>query len=246
MCRLFAVRAERPVRVRRAFDALKKQALEHKDGWGIARFDSDPPHLEVNVTPAHQCARFHQLGEELATQSLITHIRLASVGSVTERNAHPFYARGWAFMHNGTVARFKEHRARIEQHIAPHHLAQVQGETDSETCFALFRTVLDGVPDPGLDDIKRALARVMTTVSNVTDTPDLEKPSAMNFLVTDGRRMVATRRGRTLFLAQEPGARFIASERLWSEGDWREIPEDGVVGIDERLEVKLSRVADWA
>lgn len=246
MCRLFAVRAERPVRVRRAFDALKKQALEHKDGWGIARFDSHPPHLEVNVTPAHQCARFHQLGEELATQSLITHIRLASVGSVTERNAHPFYARGWAFMHNGTVARFKEHRARIERHIAPHHLAQIQGETDSETCFALFRTVLDGVADPGLDDIKRALARVMTTVSSVTDTPDVEKRSAMNFLVTDGRRMVATRRGRTLFLASEPGARFIASEELWSEGNWKEIPEDGVVGIDERLEVKHSFVSDWA
>jgi predicted glutamine amidotransferase len=245
MCRLFAVRAERPVRVRRAFEALKKQALEHKDGWGIARFDSHPPHLEVNVTPAHQCARFHQLGEELATQSLITHIRLASVGSVTERNAHPFYARGWAFMHNGTVARFKEHRARIEQHIAPHHLAQIQGETDSETCFALFRTVLDTVPDPGLDDIQRALARVMTTVASVTDTAGAETRSAMNFLVTDGRRMAATRRGRTLFVASEPGARFIASERLWDDDGWEEIPEDGVVGIDERLEVKRSRVADW-
>jgi predicted glutamine amidotransferase len=246
MCRLFAVRADRPVRVRRAFEALKQQALEHKDGWGIARFDSDPPHLEVNVTPAHQCARFNQLGEELATQSLITHLRLASVGSVTERNAHPFYARGWAFMHNGTVARFKEHRARIERHIAPHHLAQVRGETDSETCFALFRTVLDGIADPGLDDVTRALARVMTTVAGVTDAGDAEKPSAMNFLVTDGRRLVATRRGRTLFLSSEPGARFIASERLWDDGAWREIAEDGIVGIDERLEVTHSRVSDWA
>lgn len=243
MCRLFAVRADRPVRVHRAFDALKKQALEHKDGWGIARFDTPTPHLEVNTTPAHACARFRQLGEEIATRSLITHIRLASVGAVTEKNAHPFYARGWAFMHNGTVANFARHRDAIRGHIAAHHLEQIRGETDSETCFTLFRTVLDDVPTPGLDDIKRALARVMTTVSAITDKG--EARSAMNFLVTDGTRMAATRRGRTLFVASEPGARFIASEQLWPDGEWREVPEDGVVGIDEHLNLQQSRVSDW-
>lgn len=243
MCRLFAVRADRPVRVGRAFDALKKQALEHKDGWGIARFDSQPPHLEVNVTPAHQCDRFRQLGEELATTSLITHIRLASVGGVTEANAHPFYARGWAFMHNGTVANFSQHKAAIRSHIAPEHLAQIRGETDSETCFALFRTVLDGVPEPGVEEMQRALARVMKTVSAITDGG--ETKSAMNFLVSDGRRMVATRRGRSLFVSSEEGARFIASERLWEDGDWSEVPEDGVVAVDEQLELKVSRLSDW-
>ncbi|MDP3236953.1 MAG: class II glutamine amidotransferase [Myxococcales bacterium] len=244
MCRLFAVLAERPVRVHRAFDALKRQALEHKDGWGIARFDDvGVPHLEVNVTPAHACARFRQLGEELATQSLITHIRLASVGSVTEQNAHPFFARGWAFMHNGTVANFSKHRDAIRSHIAGHHLEQIRGETDSETCFALFRTVLDGLEQPGVDDMKRALARVMTTVSVITDHGKAR--SAMNFLVTDGRRMVAVRRGRTLFRSSEGGAHFIASERLWDDGVWHEVPEEGVVGIDERLDVRLSKVSDW-
>jgi predicted glutamine amidotransferase len=243
MCRLFAVLAERPVRVHRAFDALKRQALEHKDGWGIARFDSEVPHLEVNVTPAHACTRFRQLGEELATQSLITHIRLASVGSVTEQNAHPFFARGWAFMHNGTVANFAKHHATIRGHIAEEHLEHIRGETDSETCFALFRTVLDGVEKPGVEDMKRALARVMTTISGITDEGDAR--SAMNFLVTDGRRLVAVRRGRSLFRASEAGAHFIASERLWSDGEWLEIPEEGVVGIDERLTVRTSTVSDW-
>jgi glutamine amidotransferase len=237
MCRLFAVRADRPVRVHRAFEALKQQALEHKDGWGLARFDADPPHLEVNVTPAHACDRFRQLGEELATTSLITHIRLASVGSVTERNAHPFFARGWAFMHNGTVADFKRHRDAIRTHIAPEHLAHIRGETDSETCFALFRTVLDGIEQPGVAQLRRALARVMTTVASITDEGDAR--SAMNFLVTDGRRTVATRRGRTLFYSTEPGARFIASERLW-DGAWVEVPEEGVVSIDDDLSLELS------
>ncbi|MBE2252024.1 MAG: class II glutamine amidotransferase [Myxococcus sp.] len=243
MCRLFAVLAERPVRVTRAFDALKRQALEHKDGWGIARFDSPTPHLEVNVTPAYACERFRQLGEELATQSLITHIRLASVGSVTERNAHPFFARGWAFMHNGTVADFATHAGAIRSQIAPQHLEQIRGETDSETCFALFRTVLDGVEQPGMVDIERALARVVTTVSRITERG--EARSAMNFVVTDGKRMVACRRGRTLFRTSEPGAHFIASERLWDDGVWHEVPEGGLVGIDERLDVKLSSVSDW-
>ncbi len=244
MCRLFAVRAEKPVKVHRAFDALKQQALEHKDGWGIARFDTQPPHVEVNVTPAHACERFRQLGEELVTQSMITHIRLASVGSVTEKNAHPFLARGWAFMHNGTVAKFKQHRDAIRSHVAPEHLAHIRGETDSETCFALFRTVLDPIENPGLEDMKRALSRVMNTVSTITDHGDAK--SAMNFLVTDGQRMVATRRGRSLFCTSEPGARYIASERLWPDGAWTEVPEDGVVSIDANLDLTLSKLSDWS
>ncbi len=246
MCRLFAVRAERPVRVHRAFKALRRQALEHKDGWGIARFDGQTPHLEVNITSASQCSRFEQLGEELATRSLITHIRLASVGSVTQQNAHPFFARGWAFMHNGTVLDYAKHSDAIRAHVAPHWLAGIKGETDSETCFAMFQTFLDKVAEPKLEDVQRALAKVMTTVAAITDHSNSGKRSAMNFIVTDGERLIATRRGRTLFFASEPGARFIASEALWDDGEWNEVSEEGMVTVDEHLGVRTSRVSDWA
>lgn len=243
MCRLFAVRADRPVKIDRAFSALRQQALEHKDGWGIARFDDGEPHVEVNVTPAHACARFATLGDTLETRSLLTHIRLASVGSVTEVNAHPFVADGFAFMHNGTVAQFKHHRQAIAQHVAPRHLARVRGETDSELCFALFRTELERSTGRAIDDLFRALAKVMTTVGAITDVH--EHASAMNFMVSDGVRVAATRRGRTLFSHAETGCCVIASERLWN-GEWVEVPENGLIGLDETLSFRHARVHDWA
>jgi glutamine amidotransferase len=243
MCRLFAVKAKKPVRVHRAFQALQRQAVEHKDGWGIARFDTNPPHLEVNVTPAYLCARFRALGEALATTALMTHLRLASVGAVSEQNAHPFLARGWAFMHNGTVANFKQHREKIASFVAPHHLAQVRGETDSEMCFALFRTFLDDVPSPDIGDVRRALAQVIKLVSSIAD-PGAETASAMNLMVSNGEHVVATRRGRTLFVTSDDGVRFVASERLWEDGHWFEIPENGIVSIDAHLDITHSTIAN--
>lgn len=238
MCRLFAVTSVEPVAVSRAFEGLKRLSeKEHRDGWGVAHFDAPTPTIEVSLEPAHVCARFDELGRKLHTRRLLAHIRLASVGEVRTENAHPFFADGWAFMHNGTLRHFGRHRAELEAKAAPRWRARLRGETDSERCFALFMTELEALPRPALEDIARALARVIRTAAGTCDHAHDRKKSAMNFLVSDGRRLVATRRGRTLFHAQAPGTHYVASERLWDGLDWREVPEDGVVGVAEDLTV---------
>lgn len=247
MCRLFAVLAHEPVRVDRAFAALKRQALEHKDGWGVAVFyPGQEPRLEVSITPASTCTRFSQLGDELSTKSLLVHLRLASVGAVRTENAHPFFANGFAFMHNGTLREFATHREVIEAHIAPKWRAQLRGETDSERCFALFLTLLGEAR--GLEPMARAAAEVMKLCSQTCDAnlADGALRSAMNFMVTDGSQMVATRRGRTLFHTSKPGSHFVASEALWPENEWLEVAEDSALLIDSSLQtrqVALSQLA---
>ena len=238
MCRLLAIRAEHPVKIDRAFAGLSALSREHKDGWGLCRFDEDAPLVERSLEPAHQCGRFAHLGSAVTTRHLLAHIRLASVGGVNERNAHPFVAGAWAFMHNGTVQRFQHHLPEVEAKIAPHWRRMVKGETDSEHCFALFLTHLDALPRPTLDDVARALARTMAEVAQVCDVDPQEKPSALNFVASNGRLLVASRRGRSLFHGQENGVRVIASERLWAGPDWQEVPENGLVGIDQRLGVQ--------
>jgi glutamine amidotransferase len=246
MCRLFAVSAEHPVKVDRAFRALKRQAEEHKDGWGIARFGAHTPELQWSIRSAAECPRFDSLVESLEARTLLAHIRLASVGGVREENSHPFYARGMAFMHNGTLRHFDAVRDRFDALLAPKWRAWLKGETDSERCFALFLTYLDAIETPTLDDLARTLARVMHTAAALCDDVTDEKRSAMNFLVTDGRCIVASRRGRTLFVTEEGQARYVASEPLWGESTWRAVPEDGLVLIDEHLSLRVSAVSDWA
>lgn len=235
MCRLFAVCAARPVKVDRAFAALQQLSHEHHDGWGLARFDDRHPLIERSVEPAHASARFGHLKDDITTRHLLAHIRLASVGGVTERNAHPFVGGRWAFMHNGTVHRFEKNAQRIDELIAPHWQKAIRGQTDSERCCGLFLTALDQLEQPGVADVARVIAGVMHTVSTLCDHESDAKPSALNFLVSDGQRLFATRRGRTLYRAEDGEHRYIASERLWEGPAWVEVPEESVIAFDEEF-----------
>lgn len=240
MCRIFAVRATAPISVRPAFDGLRKLAAEHKDGWGVAAFPASGPWIETGTLSAENCTRFDALGD-LTTQAMLVHIRLASVGTVHERNTHPFSAGPWVFMHNGTLKHFDKARARFEAEIAPALRKELRGETDSERCFALFRTYLED--RTGSDDVVTALTRVFRTAEEICDDDSPGKRSAMNFLVSDGVRVFATRRDRSLFTLSRPDLAAIASAELLPNQSWREVPDDTLVTIDEGLELATRPIA---
>ncbi len=236
MCRLYGIQASKPVRIHRAFAALRAQSHEHKDGWGVARFDGEQLNTELGLDPAHNSPRFLELGA-LQTRSMLAHIRLASVGGVRRSNAHPFVAEGWAFTHNGTVQRFAERHGKLDALLAPARRAAIVGETDSERCFQLFLQSLEG---PSIREVAVALAKVMAAVKEIFDEPGTPQ-SATNFLVSNGTVMVGSRRGRTLFTSEADGAQMIASEPLWHDQVWAEVPEEHVVGVGPSL--KFERLA---
>ena len=76
----------------------------------------------------------------------------------------------------------------------------------------------------------------------------------MNFLVTDGTLMAATRRRKTLFFSARAaegsparsdsgGTRLeqvvIASEELCGEPHWHQVPEDAIIAVDGELVLRL-------
>ncbi len=232
MCRLFAVYAKEPVRVRRAFAAMRAQSHEHKDGWGVFSFDQGPK-LETSTESAHRSERFRELGQTLEARAMLAHIRLASVGAVTPPNAHPFFDEGWAFQHNGTVRGFAQNRERLESLLSHERRTRIKGDTDSERCFQLFLSrVKGGEPK----QVAQALASVIRDVSAIFDEPGA-KPSSMNFIVFNGQHLVATRHGRELHLLSRQNARLISSEALWHDEPWEMLPEDSAIAIDPSLEV---------
>jgi glutamine amidotransferase len=240
MCRIFAVRSRKPVAVHGAFDGLRKLAAEHKDGWGIASFNGDERKVEVRVNTAEHCPRFVELGRE-PMKAVAVHIRLASVGTVHERNNHPFVAGKWVFMHNGTLKKFAQARPALEAEIDPAFRAELRGETDSECCFALFRTYLGEASDT--TSVERALCRVFRTAERICDPLPGEKRSAMNFLATDGTRFFATRRDRTLYVTANDELAAIASEKLHLDGaQWQPVPMDHLVTIDEHLALTIAPI----
>ena len=240
MCRLFGFHALQEDRVHAALveesNSLKFQSREHPDGWGIAAYDAaGMPTLTFSLQPAHADGTFDLAASQLYVKTVIAHVRLASVGGVHLGNAHPFRHGRWCFAHNGTVTGFAEAKERLETEIRPDLRARISGDTDSERCFALLLTELARTADlegpVPVDVLARAVARTSARVAAATDTED--KPSSLNFLVTDGRVMVASRRHRPLHVVSAPGSFLVASEKLCTERPWEEVPNHSVVGADE-------------
>ncbi len=236
MCRLFAVCATEPVKVHRAFAALRSQSHEHKDGWGVVTFDTDHRHITAQES-AHLSEQFRDLGRSLESKAMLAHIRLASVGGVSPPNTHPFFEEGWAFQHNGTVRGFAQHKDKLEALLPPERRAKLKGDTDSERCFQLF---LARKKSDGARDVAAALASVIRDVTAIFDVPG-QKPSALNMMVSNGKLLVATRRGRELHHLRRPTAHLVSSEPLWHDEPWEEVPEETAFAIDETL-----RMTQWA
>src|SRR5919198_1257469 len=99
-------------------------------------------------------------------------------------------------------------------------------------------------------------ARLAAKITEVGAT----KPSSTNFIVTDGRQLLALRRHRTLFYSErlsreecpEPppcqGRKMrqfiVASEILDPDTHWYEVPEDCVVGVTADLTFRQWTVAE--
>lgn len=245
MCRLFAVHAKTPIRaLANAAPVLTALSAKHRDGWGLARFAAnDTWSVERSIRPAHQSQRFAQLsGDNSQHKVLLAHLRLASVGSVDTRNNHPFTSNGWAFMHNGTLLNFERARFKLEAEIAPQFRDQLRGATDSERCFALFLTFLQGRSDVEISEAARALSRVISLAASLCDEPGAL--SKMNFLTSNGHITLATRRGHTLVMNEGLQALSIASQPVF-RGQWHDVPEGGLIAVDDTLNRHNSSVVDW-
>jgi predicted glutamine amidotransferase len=269
MCRLFGFRSNQPAKVHRSLvgekNSLQMQSREHKDGWGIAYYDGGPaPLVAHGLGPAHEDPDFERVSSHFSSHAVVAHVRLASVGAVVLPNAHPFVYGRWSFAHNGTLRNFPQHRDEIEALIAPDLRGALKGDTDSERCFMIVLSFLreqTGTLEHGsADEVARAIARTMVACARITDVAGVEKPSSMNFMVSDGGLLVCSRRNRTLFISEGKkrhpnGAHaapadgttltqlVIASEELSTEDHWHEVAEDEVVGVDAKMVFRRWKVS---
>lgn len=240
MCRIFAVRSREPWAVAPAFEQLKQLSKVHKDGWGVVQFDDDCATHHRDICAAHASESFHALTRSLRSKNLLCHLREASVGGAHPDNTHPFANGRWVFCHNGTVRGFDESPNALEDLIDPRWRPCIKGQTDSERCFYLFLTHLKGATD--LDSVCFALMRTLREVSTLYPGTH-EKPTALNLLVTDGSITAVTRHKKSLFHAEREGLHMIASEPVVEGEPWREIPDDHLLSINERLEANLRPIS---
>jgi glutamine amidotransferase len=81
------------------------------------------------------------------------------------------------------------------------------------------------------------MAMTVETVVRIAD-PGAEKPSTLNFLVSDGRLLAACRHGKDLHVLTGAEDRLLAvSSEPVAGWAWRRVPEGSFLGIDAALRV---------
>jgi glutamine amidotransferase len=213
MCRLYAFRSAVPSRAHRSLmaaeNALIKQSDFHPDGWGIAYYVHNTPHIYRNENKALADGLFKDVSSVVSAKTLLGHIRRATVGAVSLLNCHPFQYGNWTFAHNGSIAGFAEDadiRARVRERVDPYLQRHVLGATDSELFFFAFLTQLarrvgdvhELVPDTRLVlDAGRAAVDEILGVSERQG----EEETRLTWIATNGGLMVGHRLHRPLFFS---------------------------------------------
>ncbi len=229
MCRFFALRSLVPARVDCALvrgsnslavqSQCDRQGKTNAHGWGvlcydeIARLEPRPPSsLTRSTAAAHSDPQFSEIAAAARGRTVLAHVRNATVGGASMENTHPFVWRHWAFMHNGTAEGFSELRGRLVQETTPELQARVVGSTDSEQIFywLLSRGQAAGLPvDRAGENAEKWAAVVARATSDLAGWSERAAPdvvSKLNFVLTDGVLLVATRWNQTLSYHAEPRA----------------------------------------
>ena len=266
MCRLYAFRATERTKIEctlvHAQNALIVQSYRdhsgtsHLNGWGLALYQDGRLEIMRQAKAAVDNSNFRRVRRPRLFPDR-SGARAAGDGRPSgSENTHPFQHGRWAFVHNGTLARFAEVRSKMLAMMTPQHRAAIQGETDSEHIFHLLLSAHELAPaQPLCEILRRCLAQIAAWCREIDSAARI----GLNILLTDGERLVGSRWGRTLHYVERVGihdcevcgfphvrhdprhsyrAIVIASEPI-SHEHWREIPERAVFAVSPEMALQI-------
>ena len=245
------------------------------DAYGFGYYKGNDVLLGKRPSGAAAPLTVSQLAGNVDSEALVAHGRYATVGTQKDENTHPFRWRRWLFAHDGTIEAFSDVKPRLMGALPDYLRRNVAGDTDSEHAFMLFLKHMRDtgrVEDLDVDaaTIGRALAKTVRDIETWAREAGATTPSGLNFVVTNGRTLAATRRNRPLQYALLEGILPCArcgldattpenDPRLRSHrqvkgvcfatvvrqpGGFIEVPEASVVTVSRSLQVAVAGLAN--
>jgi glutamine amidotransferase len=126
---------------------------------------------------------------------IFAHVRAAYPGMlVTEANCHPFHHGRFLWMHNGMIGEYRKMSRKARDSLRDDLYDFMQGTTDSEMTFALFlNQIKDPMGDYTPEELKYKVVATLKKIDQLSKESGVTSHSLLNFAVTDGRTVVATR-----------------------------------------------------
>ena len=203
----------------------QRHGTVNADGFGIGWYaDGDPvPARYRRAVPMWGDGSLPDLARVTRSAAVLAAVRSASPGmALGEAAVAPFASGPWLFSHNGLLDGWPATAERLsvadsaEQPSVPNKgfpLFSLEAMVDSAFLWALVLRRLESGDPPDA-----ALAGTIGAIEAADGT------GRFNFLMTDGRSVVATAAGDTLWYRQADGAVIVASEPGDDDPGWTEVP----------------------
>lgn len=256
--------------IHQSYDAQEIEEPLNGDGFGVGWYTPElgqEPAVFVSVFPAWSNRNLRYLAPKIASPCLFAHVRAASFGDTSEANCHPFHFERYLMMHNGSIEGFDKIKRPLRHLLSDNAYSWVRGQTDSEHFFALFLDKIKAYgPDYTAADMASALGDTIRAVEGLKREHGIADATYLNAVITDGRYMVGVRfvtvdpEPLTLYVSE--GSRYecedgvcrmvkadpheravlIVSEKLTTRQDWKKIPGNHMVIVDENSDVTYRAV----
>lgn len=277
--------------INQAFDSrlrLDRRRPINGDGFGVGWYDEHElehpeeersssqgePCIFNSVTPAWNNANLTRLAVKIKSPLVFAHVRATTAGSLSLDNCHPWSYGKLMWMHNGGIADFHLIKRKLQSALSDELFSVPQGNTDSEWAFALFLSFLPNPKSKAFSPniLKNAMLKCIAQLNEWAREAGITEPSLMNFCVTDGKSVVATRyissrtdeaaslwfSSGTSFNEFAPGGHYrmtksdkreniflIASEPLtFEKADWMEVRTNTIVVITPKMNILQIPIID--
>jgi gamma-glutamyl hercynylcysteine S-oxide hydrolase len=173
-----------------------------------------------------------------------SHAIVASTRTATETmpvsltNTPPFVHETFALVHNGSIEDFHHGVSdRVRDALSTTERRCIAGNTDTEYVAALLAS------DTSSDPLEARVRRVIARVRDLAGAASVQ----LNLIVTDGDALVATRvaygtHAPSLYLAEQDGGTWLASEAFDDGGPWRALEPGHVVSAQRGEAARVSRL----
>ena len=188
MCELFGLSSHQPAALTYSLNEFALHGgstYKNNSGWGIAYFQGREALLVKEPEPASDSPWVRFIAEQqIKSNCVVAHVRLATVGSPALENTHPFRralaGQVHVFAHNGTLKGLKDD---ISPGRMNHHPI---GDTDSELAFCVLMDEMQ--------KLRQASSTTPPTIEERLETfagfaSDMRKRGSANFLYSDGEAL---------------------------------------------------------
>lgn len=258
--------------IKQSYDAKEIEEPLNGDGFGIGWFMPEldkTPAVFVSTSPAWSNRNLRMMAPKIKSPCILAHVRAASVGDISEANCHPFSYGQFLAMHNGGVGGFGAIKREMRRDLPDDIYSWVRGQTDSEHFFAAFlHRILKKKGKHNSKDLVDALRDTLAYVKALQKKKKVTELSYINFVVSDGHRIVAIRYttdtdAEALSLYYSEGSRYICegdvcrmvkadpkdhsvlivSEKLTDmRQDWKKIPPNHAIVVHSNTEVSIEKL----